>query len=100
MDHVASVPSATSGRMRPEAVALAALLHVAAAVYHAVPWQLVQQEALRHDISAPGLLGILLPLPLRVAIVAGAAVALANKNARVLWVLLARNEDYRLPAAA
>jgi TonB family protein len=32
MDHVASVPSATSGRMRPEALALAALLHVAAAV--------------------------------------------------------------------
>jgi hypothetical protein len=27
-------------------------------------------------------------------------VALANKNARVLWALLARNEDYRLPAAA
>jgi basic amino acid/polyamine antiporter, APA family len=50
----------------------------AAAVYHAVPWQFVQQEALRHDISAPGLLGILLPLPLRVAIVAGAAVALAK----------------------
>jgi basic amino acid/polyamine antiporter, APA family len=50
----------------------------AAAVYHAVPWQLVQQEALRHDISAPGLLGILLPLPFRVVIVAGAAVALAK----------------------
>jgi basic amino acid/polyamine antiporter, APA family len=50
----------------------------AAAVYHAVPWQLVQQEALRHDISAPGLLGILLPVPLRIAIVAGAAVALAK----------------------
>jgi len=29
-----------------------------------------------------------------------AAVALANKNARVLWALLARNEDYRVPAAA
>lgn len=50
----------------------------AAAVYHAVPWQMVRQEALRHDISAPGLLGILLPVPLRVAIVAGAAVALAK----------------------
>ncbi len=49
-----------------------------AAVYHAVPWNLVRAEALRHDISAPGLLGILLPLPLRVAIVAGAAVALAK----------------------
>jgi transposase len=29
-----------------------------------------------------------------------AAVALANKNARVLWALLARNENYRIPAAA
>ena len=29
-----------------------------------------------------------------------AAVALANKNARVLWALLARTEDYRVPVAA
>jgi transposase len=29
-----------------------------------------------------------------------AAVALANKNARVLWALIAHNEDYRVPAAA
>jgi transposase len=29
-----------------------------------------------------------------------AAVALANRNARVLWALLARNEDYRVPGAA
>jgi transposase len=29
-----------------------------------------------------------------------AAVALANKNARVLWALLARDEDYRAPTAA
>ena len=49
-----------------------------AAVYHAVPWTLVQRDALRHDISAPGLLGILLPVPLRMAVVAGAAVALAK----------------------
>ena len=32
MDHVASVPSATSGRMAPEAVGLAVVLHLAAAV--------------------------------------------------------------------
>jgi APA family basic amino acid/polyamine antiporter len=50
----------------------------AAAVYHAVPWPLVQREALRHDVSAPGLLGILLPVPLRMAVVAGAALALAK----------------------
>jgi transposase len=29
-----------------------------------------------------------------------AAVALANKNARVLWALLAHNQDYRVPATA
>jgi hypothetical protein len=29
-----------------------------------------------------------------------AAVALANKNARVLWALLARDEDYRLAASS
>jgi transposase len=29
-----------------------------------------------------------------------AVVALPNGNARVLWALLARNEDYRFPAAA
>jgi hypothetical protein len=29
-----------------------------------------------------------------------ATVALANKNARVLWALLAHNQDYRVPAAA
>jgi hypothetical protein len=27
-------------------------------------------------------------------------VALANKNARVVWALIAHNEDYRVPAAA
>src|SRR5579871_6429806 len=32
MDHVASVPSATSGRMRPEALGLALVLHAAAAL--------------------------------------------------------------------
>src|SRR4051812_46369538 len=32
MDHVASVPSATSGRMSPEAVGLAVLLHAALAL--------------------------------------------------------------------
>ncbi|MEY4108112.1 MAG: hypothetical protein RL181_2454 [Bacteroidota bacterium] len=48
------------------------------AVYHAVPYQFVAQEAQAGDISAPGLLGYLLPSGLTVAIVAGAAVALTN----------------------
>ena len=46
------------------------------AVYHAVPWQYVAQEATAHDLTAPGLLGILLPRGWTVAMVAGAALAL------------------------
>jgi amino acid transporter len=47
-------------------------------VYHAVPWQYVAAQAQTHDLTAPGLLGILLPRGWTVAIVAGAAVALAK----------------------
>jgi len=50
----------------------------AAAVYHAVPWTVVRDEALRHDTSAAALLGARLPASLRVAVVAGAAVALVK----------------------
>ncbi len=74
-----------------------------AAVYHAVPWSLVRQEAVRHDISAPGLLGILLPVPLRVAVVAGAAVALAKDLPAMLLgvsrLMFAWAEDGVFPAA-
>ena len=49
-----------------------------AAVYHAVPWRFVAQEAMVRDVTAPGLLGYLLPAGWTVAIVAGAAVALTN----------------------
>jgi APA family basic amino acid/polyamine antiporter len=48
------------------------------AVYHAVPWTFVAEEALQKDITAPGLMGYLLPSGLTVVIVAGAAVALIN----------------------
>ena len=48
------------------------------AVYHTVPWSFVAQEAVRRDISAPGLLGYLLPPGLTVVIVSGAAIALIN----------------------
>lgn len=48
------------------------------AVYHAVPWTFIAEEALTHDLTAPGLLGYLLPLGWTLAIVAGAAVALIN----------------------
>ncbi|MCH7473200.1 MAG: APC family permease [Gemmatimonadetes bacterium] len=49
-----------------------------AAVYHAVPWAYIAQEALTRDLTAPGLLGYMLPAGWTVAIVAGAAVALIN----------------------
>jgi basic amino acid/polyamine antiporter, APA family len=49
-----------------------------AAVYHAVPWQYVAQQAGLRDVTAPGLLGYVLPAGWTVAIVAGAAVALAK----------------------
>ena len=49
-----------------------------AAVYHAVPWAFVAEQAQTQDLTAPGLLGYLLPPAWTVAIVAGAAVALIN----------------------
>jgi amino acid transporter len=49
-----------------------------AAVYHAVPWPFVAEEAMAKDITAPGLFGYLLPAGWAVAIVAGAAIALTN----------------------
>ncbi len=48
------------------------------AVYHAVPWQYVAQEAMLRDVTAPGLLGVLLSPGWTVAIIAGAAIALLN----------------------
>ncbi len=48
------------------------------AVYHAVPWSFVAEEALAKDISAPGLFGYLLPAGWAIAIMAGAAIALIN----------------------
>ena len=49
-----------------------------AAVYHAVPWQYVAQQAGTREVNAPGLLGYVLPTGWTVAIVAGGAVALAK----------------------
>jgi basic amino acid/polyamine antiporter, APA family len=74
-----------------------------AAVYHAVPWTVVRQEALRHDVSAPGLLGVLLPRPLRVAILAGAALALVKDLPAMLLgvsrLMFAWAEDGIFPSA-
>ena len=48
------------------------------AVYHTVPWQYVAQEAALRDVTAPGLLGVVLSPGWTVAIVGGAAIALLN----------------------
>ena len=48
------------------------------AVYHAVPWQYIAEQSATRDLTAPGLLGYLLPAGWTVVIVAGAAVALAK----------------------
>src|SRR2546428_346878 len=47
-----------------------------AAVYHAVPWQYIAEEAQRRDLTVPGLLGYLLPPFWTVIIISAAAVAL------------------------
>ncbi len=49
-----------------------------AAMYHAVPWSYIAEEAMTRDLTAPGLLGYLLSPGWTVAIVVGAAIALAN----------------------
>jgi len=49
-----------------------------AAIYHAVPWTWIAEEAATRDLTAPGMLGYLLPVGWTVAIVAGAAIALIN----------------------
>jgi APA family basic amino acid/polyamine antiporter len=48
------------------------------AVYHVIPWSFIAEEAMTKDITAPGLLGYLLPDYLTVLIVGGAAIALIN----------------------
>ena len=72
------------GRTLPLAIGIAVVtvgsfyMLFTAAMYHAVPWQYVAEQAQVQDLTAPGLLGYLLPPAWTVAIVAGAAVALIN----------------------
>ena len=72
------------GRSLPLAIAIAVItvggfnMLFTAAVYHTVPWTYIAKEALTRDLTAPGLLGYLLPSGWTVAIVAGAAVFRAN----------------------
>jgi amino acid transporter len=48
------------------------------AVYHTVPWQFVAEEAQFKDLTAAGLLSLLLPSGIGIAILLGAAIALLN----------------------
>lgn len=72
------------GRNLPLAIGLAMVsvgsfyMLFTAATYHAVPWPYVAEQAMTRDVTAPGLLGMLLSPGWTVAIVAGAAVALTN----------------------
>ena len=71
------------------------------AVYHAVPWEYIAKEGMTRDLTAPGLLGYLLPTGWTVAIVAGAAVALINDLPAMLLavsrLLFAWGEDGIFP---
>lgn len=49
-----------------------------AAIYHAVPWPWIAEQAQLRDLTAPGILGYLLSPGWTVLIVAGAAIALIN----------------------
>lgn len=68
----------------PKAIAIAVItvggfyFLFTAAVYHAIPWQFVAQEALARDITAAGMLSYLLPSGWAIIIVLGAAIALLN----------------------
>lgn len=72
------------GRTMPLAILIAVAtvgtfyLLFTAAVYHAVPWSYVAEQAHVRDATAPGLLAPLLSRGWTVAIVAGAAIALIN----------------------
>jgi len=72
------------GRSLPLAIGIAVVtvgtfyILFTGAVYHAAPWAYIATEGMTKDLTAPGLLGYLLPAGWTVAIVAGAAVALIN----------------------
>jgi APA family basic amino acid/polyamine antiporter len=71
-------------RMLPTAIAISivtvTLFYIlfAFSLYHTVPWTFVAQEALKKDVTAPGLLSYVLPDGWAVFIVLGATIALLN----------------------
>lgn len=74
-----------------------------AAVYHAVPWQYVAAESRGRDLTAPGLLGVLLHPVWTVIIVSSAAVALIKDLPPMLLavsrLMFAWAQDGIFPAA-
>ena len=74
-----------------------------AAVYHAVPWEYIASEARGRDLTAPGLLGFLLPPFWTVVIVSSAAVALIKDLPAMLLavsrLMFAWAQDGIFPAA-
>ena len=74
-----------------------------AAVYHAVPWSYIASESRLRDLTAPGLLGLLLPPVWTVIIVSSAAVALIKDLPAMLLavsrLMFAWAQDGIFPAA-
>ena len=74
-----------------------------AAVYHTVPWAYVAAEAQRRDVTAPGLLGVVLPPFWTVVIVSSASLALIKDLPAMLLgvsrLMFAWAEDGIFPAA-
>jgi basic amino acid/polyamine antiporter, APA family len=73
------------------------------AVYHAVPWQYIYAESLVHDISAPGLLTLLLPRWVALTILLAVTIAILKvipavmlANSRLLYAF---SIDRVFPAA-
>ncbi|MFM9074713.1 MAG: APC family permease [Bacteroidota bacterium] len=68
----------------PKAIAMAVIgvtlfyLLFTASVYHMVPWQFIATESQTWDISAPAMLGYVLPSGWTIAILAGATISLIN----------------------
>jgi APA family basic amino acid/polyamine antiporter len=97
------------GRNLPLAIGIAVVavgvfyMLFTAAVYHAVPWQFIAAEATHRDLTAPGLLGYLLPPAWTVVIVSGAAVALIKDLPAMLLavsrLMFAWAEDGIFPGA-
>jgi amino acid transporter len=55
-------------------------------VYHIVPWSYVASQAQTQDITAPGLLSLVLPKGVDILILAGAAIALINDLPAMLLI--------------